>query len=90
MNSGNRWKHGYTGGGVGDDWLSGKDSELVKLGRGKEGKRTLKHGKNGKRHREGKISERAGENECGSYQGTRRKVKRGRTAWALGDQMLVQ
>jgi len=46
MNSGNRWKHGYVGDGVGDDWLSGRDSELVRLEHGKKEKRKLEHQSN--------------------------------------------
>jgi hypothetical protein len=65
MNSGNRWKHGYTGGGVGDDWFSGKVSELVRLehwGEKKE-ERKLEHQGNRKmkkRHKKGKKSEQLG------------------------------
>jgi hypothetical protein len=36
MNSGNRWKHGYAGDGVGDDWFLEKDSELVGLEHGEK------------------------------------------------------
>jgi hypothetical protein len=46
MNSGSRCKHGYAGDGVDDDWISGKDSELVRLEHGKKEKRKMEHQSN--------------------------------------------
>jgi hypothetical protein len=67
MNSGNRWRHGYAGDGVGGDWFSGKDSELIKLEHGEKEKKKLKHQSN-----TGKMKRGTGR---GRYQKQQGKIK---------------